>query len=51
MRQLVRFVRRDDRGAPTDASRVVRKKCRVPRVQNSGVVSRLNMILGVLETL
>ena len=56
VRHVVRIARRDDRDARTDASRVLRqrkrrKKCRVPRVQNSDVLWSLKMIFGVLETL
>ena len=51
VRHVVRFARRDDRDARTDASRVLRKKFRVPRVQNSGVLWSPKMIFGVLETL
>lgn len=51
MRHVARFARDADRDAQTDASRVLRKKCRVPRVQGSGVVSSLKVIVSVLETL
>ena len=50
VRHVARFARDADCDAQTDASRVLRKKCQVPRVQNSGVVWSLNMIVGVLES-
>ena len=51
MLYFVRFARRADREAASVPFGCVRKKCRVPRVQNSGVVSSLKVIVGVLETL
>jgi hypothetical protein len=51
VRRVLRFARCDDRDARTDASRVLRNKFRVSRVQNWGVISSLKMVFGVLETL
>ena len=51
VRHVLRFARCDDRDARTDASRVLRNKFRVSRVQNWGVMSSLKTVFGVLETL
>ena len=50
-RHVLRFARCDDRDAWTDASRVLRNKFQVSRVQNWGVMSSLEVVFGVLETL
>ena len=51
VRHVLRFARCDDRDAWTDASRVLRNKFQVSRVQNWGVMSSLEVVFGVLETL
>ena len=51
VRHVLRFARCDDRDARTDASRVLRNKFRVSRVQNWGVMSSLKMVFACARNL